>query len=267
LIQAQHYINPYQYDEVCFYDHGDHSHRSNNHRDNHCDHDDHSHHHEHDDHGHHHDERPVIEQTAIDREVNYKENAGHSLGRQFAEIFIRVVIKNQIVTPEEIRMVVERVETMGSNSEGARIVARAWCDSEFKARLLENANSACLELGIVASNSHASTILRVVENTDTTHNLIVCTLCSCYPLNILGISPSWYKSRSYRSRAVRDPRILLKEFGTIVPDDKIIRVHDSTSDLRFMVLPQRPKGTELLNQEELIPRVTRDSMIGVTVLS
>jgi len=218
----------------------------------------HQHSHDHSDHQH--DERAVIEQTAVDKEGPY------ALGQQFSEIFLKVLFTKKIVTEEEIRMIVELVESIGTNNEGPRIVARAWKDPEFKKRLLENANTACIELGIVASNSHASTYLKVVENTNEVHNLIVCTLCSCYPMNILGVSPSWYKSRSYRARAVKEPRKLLQEFGTYIAEEKSIRVHDSNSDLRFMVLPQIPKGKESLSEEALIKLVTRDSLIGVSLL-
>jgi nitrile hydratase len=239
--------------------HHDHDH-DHHHHDEHKHHDhDHDHHHHDEDHGHTHEERAIVEQVAVDKEV-------YAIGQQFAEVFTKVVLAKGLVTEEELRTVVERVEAMGAHQEGARIVAKAWKDSEYKARLLENGNAACIELGIVPSNSHAATFLRVMENTDEVHNLIVCTLCSCYPLSILGPSPSWYKSRSYRARAVKEPRAVLKDFGTAIPDEKVIRVHDSTSDLRFMVLPQQPKGTENLSEEELVALVTRDALIGVTVL-
>jgi nitrile hydratase len=245
------------------HDHHHHTHEhEHEHEHHHHDHDHKHEHHDHkhdEDHGHSHEERAIVEQVAVDKEA-------YSIGQQFAEVFTKVVLAKNLVSGEELRMVIERVEAMGANQEGARLVARAWKDPAFKARLLENGNAACLELGIAASNAHASTFLRAMENTDEVHNLVVCTLCSCYPLTILGPSPSWYRSRSYRARAVKEPRALLKEFGTKIPDDKIIRVHDSTSDLRFMVIPQQPKGTEKMSEEELIWFVTRDSMIGVTVL-
>jgi len=144
---------------------------------------------------------------------------------------------------------------------GARLVARAWIDPAFKARLLSDAPSAARELGI----EPGATLLVVLENTPERHNLVVCTLCSCYPKRILGIPPDWYKSRAYRSRAVREPRAVLAEFGTELPAEAAVHVHDSTADLRYLVLPMRPPGTETMSEEELAALVTRDSMIGVAL--
>ena len=132
--------------------------------------------------------------------------------------------------------------------------------------MLDDANAAVAELGISASNNTASTKLTVVENTDDVHNLIVCTLCSCYPRSILGMSPGWYKSRSFRSRAVREPRKVLAEFGTALDDSVRVRVHDSTADLRYMVLPARPAGTEGWSEEQLTSLVERDHMLGAAVV-
>jgi nitrile hydratase len=146
-------------------------------------------------------------------------------------------------------------------ARGARLVARAWTDPAFKARLLADAPAAARELGV----EPGQTQLVVVENTPERHNLIVCTLCSCYPKSILGIPPDWYKSREYRSRAVREPRAVLAEFGTELPAEVAVHVHDSTADLRYLVLPMRPAGTEDLDEETLAALVTRDSMIGVVV--
>jgi nitrile hydratase len=144
---------------------------------------------------------------------------------------------------------------------GARVVARAWVDPEYKARLLSDAPAAVRALGIDPGPAH----LVVVENTPERHNLIVCTLCSCYPKRILGIPPDWYKSRAYRSRAVSEPRAVLAEFGTALPEGVAVHVHDSTADLRYLVLPMRPEGTENLSEDELAALVTRDSMVGVAV--
>jgi nitrile hydratase len=141
-------------------------------------------------------------------------------------------------------------------------VARCWLDSAFKARLLADANSAIAEMGMQGSNGTASTKLTAVENVPGIHNVIVCTLCSCYPLSILGLSPPWYKSRAYRARMVRQPRQVLAEFGTVIPPDVSIRVHDSTADLRYIVIPERPPGTEGWDEGQLQALVTRDSMIG-----
>jgi len=142
---------------------------------------------------------------------------------------------------------------------GARIVARAWCDPEVRQRLFDDAPAAIDELGYLGK---ATAHLRVVENTDRVHNLVVCTLCSCYPFSILGIAPAWYKAAAYRSRAVRDPRGVLAEFGVDIGDDVEVRVWDSTAELRYLVLPQRPPGSDGMSEEELAALVSRNSMIG-----
>jgi nitrile hydratase len=142
---------------------------------------------------------------------------------------------------------------------GARVVAHAWIDAAFKERLLADGSKACEELGLEVG----ALKLVVVENTPEVHNAIVCTLCSCYPRMLLGIPPDWYKSRNYRSRMVREPRKVLQEFGLEIQDQVQIRVHDSTADMRYMVLPIRPQGTESWSEERLATLVTRDSMIGV----
>ncbi len=142
---------------------------------------------------------------------------------------------------------------------GAQVVARAWLDSDYRARLLEDAPSAIGEMGFAGQGTGQ---LRAVENTDRVHNLVVCTLCSCYPFSVLGMSPAWFKSNEYRARVVRDPRGVLKEFGVELDDGVEVRVWDSTSEQRFMVVPQRPGGTEALSQDALAALVTRNSMIG-----
>jgi len=139
---------------------------------------------------------------------------------------------------------------------GAQVVARAWTDPDFKARLLENGRDAIREFGLLQNH------LQVVENTDDVHNMVVCTLCSCYPISVLGIPPTWYKMAAYRSRAVRDPRGVLAEFGVTLPDDIEIRVWDSTAEMRYLVVPQRPAGTDGWDEERLARLVTRNSMIG-----
>jgi nitrile hydratase subunit alpha len=148
-----------------------------------------------------------------------------------------------------------------SPANGAKLVARAWTDETFKERLLSETKSAALELGVDASGPVE---FIVVENTPEVHNLVVCTLCSCYPRAILGRPPDWYKSFEYRSRAVREPRAVMREFGFEPPENVEVRVHDSTADFRYMVLPMRPEGTEALSEEELANLVTRDSLVGVT---
>ena len=164
-----------------------------------------------------------------------------------------------LIEPGEIRRQIEVLDSRNP-ALGARMVARAWVDPEFKARLLADGRAACEEMGI---SFYDDTQLIVVENTEEVHNLIVCTLCSCYPRAVLGLPPDWYKLKPYRARAVIEPRRLLAEFGTIIPDEVEVRVHDSTSMVRFMVLPRRPEGTEDLSEEQLAALVTRDAMIGV----
>ncbi|MGE5538246.1 MAG: nitrile hydratase subunit alpha [Gemmatimonas sp.] len=171
-----------------------------------------------------------------------------------------LLVEKKIVTGDEIRKAIADRDTI-TPALGARIVAKAWTDPAFKARLLRDSKSACAELGI----DIGPTNLDVVENTDTVHNVVVCTLCSCYPRAILGLPPSWYKSREYRSRIVREPRAVLKEFGTQVPEYMEVRVHDSTADLRYLVLPARPAGTEGMSEDQLAALVNRDSMIGVAL--
>lgn len=171
-----------------------------------------------------------------------------------------LLIEKGIITADELRAMLEAIDAK-SPAAGARMVARAWLDAGFKARMLEDVNKAAAELGI-----DAGTIpIRALENTATVHNVIVCTLCSCYPRLLIGLPPDWYKSRAYRSRTVREPRKVLAEFGTVIPDDVEVRVHDSTADLRYMVLPTRPAGTEGWDEERLASLVTRDCMIGVAL--
>ncbi|MFI9171573.1 nitrile hydratase subunit alpha [Streptomyces lincolnensis] len=150
-----------------------------------------------------------------------------------------------------------------SPASGARVAARAWVDAGFKSRLLTDGTAAVRELGYMEG---AEQRLRVVENTESTHNVIVCTLCSCYPLRLLGPSPSWYKSEAYRSRVVREPRAVLEEFGLRLPDTTDITVWDSSAETRYMVLPRRPEGTAGLTEEELAALVTRNALIGTAAL-
>jgi nitrile hydratase alpha subunit len=169
-----------------------------------------------------------------------------------------LLIAKGIVTADEVRREVEDMDGRHAG-RGARMVARGWVDPAYKARMLENGSRAAAEIGLDVGPLK----LVVVENTATVHNVIVCTLCSCYPRMLLGLPPDWYKSRNYRARVVREPRAVLAEFGTIVADDVQIRVHDSTADMRYMVAPRRPAGTEGWSEEALARLVTRDSMIGV----
>ena len=171
-----------------------------------------------------------------------------------------------IITKLQISTTIDRLDGFGQRLAGADFVVRAWIDPLFKQRLLNNAATAAEELGISVSNPNAPTILVVVENTPSEHHLIVCTLCSCYPSSVLGLSPAWYKSKNYRARAVLEPRALLAEFGTILPAETRLVVHDSTANCRYMVLPMRPEGTDEWNEEQLRKLVTRDSMVGVCQL-
>lgn len=179
---------------------------------------------------------------------------------QAMEIALReLLIEKGIVTADDVRAAVEAMDAR-TPAQGARVVARAWTDPGYKARLLKDGTAAVNELGIDMATTH----LLVVENKPGLHNLIVCTLCSCYPRMLLGLPPDWYKSRAYRSRAVREPRAVLREFGTVLPDDVEVRVHDSTADMRYLVLPERPAGTEGWSEARLAALVSRDSMVGVT---
>ncbi|WP_375786981.1 nitrile hydratase subunit alpha [Bradyrhizobium sp. Pha-3] len=170
-----------------------------------------------------------------------------------------LLVEKGLIAAGEIRRQIEVLDSR-TPALGAKVVARAWTDPAFKARLLVDGRAACEELGI---SFYDDTALIVLENTDTVHNLIVCTLCSCYPRPVLGLPPDWYKLKPYRARAVYEPRTVLAEFGTIIPDDVEVRVSDSTAQVRFLVLPKRPKGSENFNEEELAAVVTRDAMIGV----
>jgi len=170
-----------------------------------------------------------------------------------------LLIERQLIGPDEIRRQIEVLDSR-TPALGAKVVARAWVDPGFRTRLLANGRAACEELGI---SFYDDTALIVIENTDAVHNLIVCTLCSCYPRPVLGLPPDWYKLKPYRARAVSEPRAVLAEFGTIIPDDIEVRVHDSTAMVRYLVLPKRPAGTEGYSEEQLAALVTRDTMIGV----
>jgi nitrile hydratase alpha subunit len=170
-----------------------------------------------------------------------------------------LLVEKQLIGADEIRRQIEVLDSR-TPALGAKVVARAWIDPEFRGRLLSNGRTACEELGITF---YDDTELIVLENTEKIHNLIVCTLCSCYPRPVLGLPPDWYKLKPYRAKAVREPRSLLAEFGTVIPDDVEIRVSDSTAMVRYLVLPKRPEGTSSFTEEELASLVTRDAMIGV----
>jgi nitrile hydratase len=172
-----------------------------------------------------------------------------------------LLIDKGFVTEEAVDHVADLYEKEVGPKLGAKVVARAWTDPEFKQRLLEDATAACREMGIGGLQGED---MVVVENTDEVHNALVCTLCSCYPWPVLGLPPNWYKYPAYRSRMVKEPRTLLRdEFGLDLPEAKTIRVWDTSAEVRYWVLPQRPEGTEGMSEQELAELVTRDSMIGV----
>lgn len=170
-----------------------------------------------------------------------------------------LLIEKGILTHEDVQRQIDYMEAR-SPANGARLVARAWVDPNFKARLIRDPKPACMELGIDAASINEFVVL---ENTEKVRHLVVCTLCSCYPRPILGRPPDWYKSLNYRSRAVNDPRGVMREFGLELADDVEVRVHDSTADMRYLVLPLRPAGSEGMSEEKLAKLVTRDSLIGV----
>ena len=233
------------------HDHGDHHHHHDHDHDHHHG---HGHHHHHD-HSHAHDLAPITAHAPP--QPDEKVHAYHQLlGLALKEL----LIEKGIFTADEIRKAIEYRDSI-TPAIGAAIVARAWTDPAFKKRLLENGTAAIKDFG----HDMGALRLVVVENTPETHNMIVCTLCSCYPRAILGLPPSWYKSREYRARSVREPRTVLREFGTQIADSVEVKVHDSTADMRYLVLPMRPKGTEALSESELAALVTRDCMVGVTL--
>jgi nitrile hydratase subunit alpha len=180
---------------------------------------------------------------------------------EFLEIALReLLIDKGVITAREVQDQIEAWEKK-SPEGGARIVARAWVDDAYRRRLLEDGNAAVAEMGFEVE----ALKLVALENTDDLHHMVVCTLCSCYPRPLLGMPPLWYKSREYRSRAVREPRAVLKEFGTELPKTTEVRVVDSTADCRYLVIPRRPKGTETMSETALAKLVSRDSMIGTAV--
>lgn len=170
-----------------------------------------------------------------------------------------LLIEKGVLDAARVHSLIEIIDMRSTGTEGAHVVARAWTDPDFKARLLDDGNAACAELGYDLGDLE----LVVVENTPDAHNVVVCTLCSCYPRQLLGMPPHWYKSRSYRARCVIEPRRVLAEFGTHVADTVTVRVHDSNADLRYLVLPERPSGTGGWDEDRLAGLVTRDCMIGV----
>ncbi|MEM7209168.1 MAG: nitrile hydratase subunit alpha [Pseudomonadota bacterium] len=176
----------------------------------------------------------------------------------------QLLVEKGLVDPATLDELIDTYETRVGPRNGAAVVAKAWVDPEYKKRLLDDATSAIAELGYVGRQGEH---MVVVENTPQVHNLVVCTLCSCYPWPVLGLPPVWYKASSYRARAVREPRAVMAEFDCVLPDDVEVRVWDSTAEVRYLVLPMRPEGAEKMGEAELAELVTRDSMIGVTQVS
>ncbi|MDX3070894.1 nitrile hydratase subunit alpha [Streptomyces sp. MI02-7b] len=177
-----------------------------------------------------------------------------------AEALEQLLTERGLIDPKVMDGLITDYETNIGPLNGAKVVARAWTDPEYRRRLLDDGTAAIRELGF--SGRQGEHIV-VVENTPTTHNVIVCTLCSCYPWPVLGLPPSWYKDPAYRARVVKEPRVVLSEMGLDLDDDVRITVRDSTSEVRWLVLPERPAGTEHLTEEQLVPLVTRDAMVGV----
>lgn len=203
-------------------------------------------------HAHDHDHSRTFQPDIEDSDFTHYQVMAEALGE--------LLVEKGVFTPDELRAQIEFLDSR-SPAVGAEVVARAWTDPAFKARLLEDVNAATESIGIPAGD----TPIRAVENTPEVHNVIVCTLCSCYPRNLLGPPPDWYKSREYRSRTVHEPRAVLAEFGTDISKDTEVRVHDSTADLRYLVLPMRPEGTEDLDEAALAELVTRDCLVGVSL--
>jgi nitrile hydratase len=201
-------------------------------------------HHDHDDH------KPDA------REV-LPENSHHEL---MAKALRELLIEKGLITADEVRAMIEQLESPGVHL-GARIVAHAWKDPDYRARLLADGKAAIVELGIAATEAQ----IVVLENTPGVHNMVVCTLCSCYPRSILGQPPAGYVSRSYRARAVKEPREVLAELGMSVPAGIEVRVHDSTAEMQYLVLPMQPSGTDGLSEEQLASLITRDSLIGTAL--
>jgi nitrile hydratase len=222
-------------------------------------HDDHDHDHDHEheqthdhDHAHAHGPHPTREDDDVT--LSYGEAKFLALKG--------MLIEKGLITADEVRRRQE-VNERGRPHQGARMVARAWLDPAFKARMLADGKAAAKELGIEVTEAE----LMAIENTPDTHNLIVCTLCSCYPRSLLGEPPAWYVSKAYRSRAVREPRKVLREFGLTFPESVEVRVHDSNADLRYVVVPMRPAGTEGMSEAELAALISRDCLVGAALPS
>jgi nitrile hydratase len=206
--------------------------------------------HDHDHAHHHHDEHEALV---------IEDDEGNLEGQIIIDALQDVLIAKGLLTAPEVTAEIGKLEAPGIH-QGAKVVVRAWTDPDYKERLLQNGKSCIQEIGVPVGEAQ----IVVVENTDKVHNLITCTLCSCYPRSILGQPPSWYISKAYRARTVREPRAVLKEFGTELTDDIDLIVHDSNADMRYLVLPQPPEGHANMSMSELEAFVTRDHLVGVT---
>lgn len=215
---------------------------------------DNEHDHTHEGHAHDHADAGHAHPTREDDDVDLTEGEARFLALK------SLLIDKGVVTPAEIQARMARNE-QGSYHQAARMIAKAWSDPDYKARMMANAKAAATELGIEVTEAE----LTAIENTPTRHNLVVCTLCSCYPRSLLGEPPAWYVSKAYRSRAVREPRKVLREFGVEIPDDVEVVVHDSNADLRYVVLPMRPDGSEGLSEDALAGLITRDCVVGAAL--
>jgi nitrile hydratase len=213
-------------------------------------HDGHDHDHGHDGHDHRHYDTPGSRRARSQLEVR-------------AMALEAALVDKGVITTDAIDLFTDAMEHRFGPHHGARVVAKAWTDPEFKQRLFDDANAAVAELGIGGLEGN----IRVVENTGDTHNMVVCTLCSCYPWPLLGLPPIWYKSFAYRSRAVAEPRAVLGEFGVELTDDVRVQVWDSSSEVRYFVLPERPTGTEAMSEDELAALIDRNAMIGTGLVA
>src|SRR5271167_2093542 len=206
-------------------------------------------------------QRAGREGRRVDTEKNHSTDDSGPAAR--VKALETILTEKGLIDPAAIDAIVDTYETRVGPRNGARVVAKAWTDLTYRKRLLADATSAVAELGFAGPEGGH---LVAVENTDRIHNLVVCTLCSCYPWPVLGLPPVWYKSFAYRSRAVRGPRGVLKEFGVEIPEKVEVRVWDSSAEQRYLVIPQRPAGTDRMSEEQLAALVTRDSMIGVALV-
>jgi nitrile hydratase len=203
------------------------------------------------------DDRPHSHDHPHDHEEDEGSPSEHEI---MSRAMQELLIEKGVISAEQVRRRMELFE-VEFPQRGSKVIAHAWVDPQFRKRLLEDGKAACAEWGLDLEADR----LVAVENTPQAHNVIVCTLCSCYPRALLGMPPTWYKSENYRRRVVREPRAVLKEFGTVVPDDVAIRVHDSNADLRYVVVPMRPRGTEGWTEEQLAALLTRDTLVGVAL--